>query len=189
VTGTELELPGGADLADEMARAIRGEDPPGRPALGGLVTELARINVRQWDLEDTTRDMSATDGAVAGAKRAIDQLNLDRHRLVQEIDVAIASGLHPPATAVLATESPGMVLDRLSVLVIRRSRTAAASLRDNAYAARLPVLDAQLAALAMAFDGYLQELRDGERRFLAHDPLKLYLGPADRRRADGNRPG
>jgi Protein of unknown function (DUF4254) len=189
VTGTELELPGGADLGDEMARAIRDEAPTGRPALGGLVAELARVNASQWDLEDTTRDMSASDSAVAGAKRAIDKLNLNRHRLVQEIDVAIASRLDPPATATLATESPGMVLDRLSVLVIRRSRTAAASAHDDAYAARLPALDAQLAALATAFDGYLQELRDGERRFVAHDPLKLYLGPADRTRGDGSRPG
>jgi len=123
------------------------------------------------------------------AKRAIDQLNLNRHRLVQAIDVAIGDGLEPAPTAVLATESPGMVLDRLSVLVIRRTRTAEASAHDPAYADRLPALDAQLAALVAALDAYLDELRAGRRTFFAHDPLKLYVAPADLTRGDGNRPG
>jgi Protein of unknown function (DUF4254) len=182
-------LPGAAALVAEMARALRGEPVCGPPALGGLVAELARVNLRQWDLEDATRDVEASDTAVAGAKRAIDQLNLNRHRLVQEIDGAIAAVLDPPATATLATESPGMVLDRLSVLVIRRSRTAAVSTSDGAYADRVPALDAQLTALVAALDSYLDELRTGARRFLAHDPLKLYLGPGDRTRGDGTRPG
>ena len=51
--------------------------------------------------------------------------------LVEEIDAAIDSILDQPATAPIATESPGMVLDRLSVLVIRRARTAAASGRSE----------------------------------------------------------
>jgi hypothetical protein len=191
VTGGALDaqLPGAAALADEMGRAVRGEPPCGRPSIGGLVAELTQVNLRQWDLEDVTRAPEASDSVVAGAKRAIDQLNLKRHRLVHEIDTAIAASLDPPATAILATESPGMVFDRLAVLVIRRARTAAASARDGAYADRVPALDAQVIALVTALDRYLDELRAGTRRFVAHDPLKLYLGPAGRTRGDGNRPG
>jgi hypothetical protein len=182
-------LPAAAALVDEIRRAVREEPPHGPPALDGLVAQLAGVNLRQWDLEDATRDSHATDRVVAGAKRAIDQLNLSRHRLVHEIDVAIGDDLEPFPTAVLATESPGMVLDRLSVLVIRQTRTADASAHDRAYADRLPALDAQLAALVTALDAYLEELRAGTRRFFAHDPLKLYVAPADLTRADGNRPG
>jgi hypothetical protein len=182
-------LPGAAALAEEVGRIVRGGPPSVPPALSGLVAELARVNLRQWDLEDTTRDLQAGDGVVAGAKRAIDGLNLTRHGLVHEIDAAIAAELDMPATATLATESPGMVVDRLSVLVIRRARTASASSRVSEYLDRLPALDAQLTALVTALDGYLEELRAGTRRFIVHDPLKLYLGPADRARGDGNRPG
>jgi hypothetical protein len=170
-------LPSAAALADEMAQAVRGEPNSGAPAVGGLVVALVRNNLRQWDLEDETRDPHASDSAVATAKRAIDQLNLTRHRLVQDIDVAIASSLHSPPTitptsAPLATESPGMVLDRLSVLVIRRVRTAMTC------ADRLPALDAQLAVLLEALDGYIEDLYGGRRRFVAYEHLKLYAaGP------------
>jgi hypothetical protein len=190
VTQTEFTLPTAVELTEEMARAIRGAGASAAPAVGGLVAELARINARQWDLEDTTRDLGATDSAVAEAKRAIDRLNLNRHRVVQEIDAVIASQLDQSATvAPLATESPGMVIDRLSVLVIRRARTAAASSRDGAYAERLPALDAQLGALALALDTYLDELRAGTRRFMGHEPLKLYLGPVGRTHGGGTHPG
>jgi hypothetical protein len=182
-------LPDAATLVDEMSRALDGGPPRGLTGLGGLVAELTTINLGQWDLEDSTRDAQASDAAVAGAKRAIDRLNLNRHRLVHEIDVAISGLVDPPATATLATESPGMVLDRLSVLVIRRSRTATAASRELVYADRLPGLDAQLGALVMALDTYLGELRAGARRFFAHDPLKLYLGRVDGTHEGGSRPG
>ena len=182
-------LPGAAALADEMDRAVRGEAAVGPPSLDGLVVRLAGVNLRQWDLEDTTRDPAASDRVVADAKRAIDGLNLERHRLVREIDVAVAAELAPDSSAALATESPGMVLDRLSVLIIRRFRTAEASGHDGAYTDRLPVLDAQLAALVIALDGYFAELRAGRRTFLAHDPLKLYGATAEGSRGDGSHPG
>jgi hypothetical protein len=168
-------LPGAAALIAEMEQAIRGEPRSAVAGLVGLVLELVRSNLRQWDLEDATRDPDASDATVAASKRAIDRLNLDRHRLVQKLDGEIASGLRQPASATLATESPGMVLDRLSVLVIRRARTAAASARDGSYVERLAAVDGQLAALATALDSYLQELRAGTRRFLAYEHLKLYV--------------
>jgi hypothetical protein len=141
------------------------------------VIELVRSNLRQWDLEDVTRDPRASDAVVAGAKREIDRLNMGRHRLVEEIDASIDASLDQPATALVATESPGMVLDRLSVLVIRRARTASACEDQPEYLERLPELDALLSSLAGAFDSYMTELRTGVRRFIPYGHLKLY-GPS-----------
>ena len=136
-------LPRAADIvAADGAGRDRGTEAGGgrlgdrRTRLDHLILELVDSNLRQWDLEDTTRDPGASDTRVANAKREIDRLNLARHRLVEEIDAAIDSALDQPATAPIATESPGMVLDRLSVLVIRRARTAAASSRDPRFADR-----------------------------------------------------
>jgi hypothetical protein len=162
------------ELVTEMERAVRGEPPRDVPALAGRAAEIVLSNLRQWELEDTTRDPQASDAVIAAAKRAIDRLNLDRHRLVQEIDAGIAASLDQPATARMVTESPGMVLDRLSVLVIRRARTAALSGCNETYAARLPGINGQLAALSAAFDDCLEDLRTGARRFVAYEHFKLY---------------
>jgi Protein of unknown function (DUF4254) len=167
-------LPNAHQLVTEMERAVRAEHPGDVPALAGRVAEIVRSNLRQWELEDTTRDPQADDAVIAAAKRAIDRLNLDRHRLVQEIDAGIAASLNQSTTARLVTESPGMVLDRLSVLVIRRERTAALSSGNETYAARLPALDGQLTALSAALDDYLEDLSTGARRFVAYEHFKLY---------------
>jgi hypothetical protein len=71
-----------------------------------------------------------------------------------------------------------MVLDRLSVLVIRIARTAekARSVSDgaDAYADRLPSLQRQLAALESALEALLRDVSAGTRRFLPYEHLKLY---------------
>ena len=138
---------------------------------------LVESNLRQWDLEDATRDPGASDAQVANAKREIDRLNVSRHRLVEQIDAAIDSVLDQSASALPATESPGMVLDRLSVLVIRRARTETASCRDPKLVDRVRALQAQVGALSAALDSYMDELRAGTRRFVRYQSLKLY-GPS-----------
>jgi ribosomal 50S subunit-associated protein YjgA (DUF615 family) len=167
-------LPPAADIVAEMEQAVTGQPRTAETALKTAIADLVESNLRQWDLEDATRDPGASDAQVANAKREIDRLNVSRHRLVEEIDVAIDSVLDQPATARLATESPGMVLDRLSVLVIRRIRTAVASRRDPKFAGRARALEAQVGALSAALDSYVDELGAGTRRFLRYQSLKLY---------------
>ena len=84
------------------------------------------------------------------------------------------------------TESPGMAIDRLSVLVIRlastEARAASGTIEAGLYTARLPQLRRQLEALEEAIATLLDDLAKGTRRFLAHESLKLY-GPEDSGRA------
>lgn len=179
-----LLLPPAADIVAEMERAVARGPKSGTlswqtdgPSWANLILALVDSNMRQWDLEDTTRDPGASDAEVANAKREIDRLNGGRHRLVEEIDSAIDSVLSQPDTAPIATESPGMVLDRLSVLVIRRARTAAVSSRAPGVADRALALESQVVALSLALDCYMDELCDGTRRFLRYESFKLY-GPS-----------
>lgn len=176
---TERGLPTAADVVVWMERTIAGELDGAAWAtetmpLAPLIVSLAQSNLRQWDLEDATRVPGASDSAIASAKREIDRLNTDRHLLVQDIDVAVDRLLDQPETALLATESPGMVIDRLSVMVIRRCRTAVVAAQNPALADRIPALDAQIAALSDAFETYLDELDAGTRRFLCYESFKLY---------------
>jgi hypothetical protein len=179
-------------LMDQAVRGDRASGSPTDPAWVSLVVTLVESNLRQWDLEDTTRQPEASDASVAGAKREIDRLNLGRHQILQEIDTAIDAVLDQPSTAPIATESPGMVLDRLSVLVIRRARTASASSQDPAWADRVPLVESGLTTLALALDSYLDDLRSGRRRFVPYEHLKLYRSagspPESERREAGSRP-
>jgi hypothetical protein len=169
-----------ADIVAAMEQAATGQRTIAETALETAIVKLVESNLQQWNLEDATRDPGASDAEVANAKRQIDGLNVNRHRLVEEIDAAIEAVLDQPATAPLATESPGMVLDRLSVLVIRRVRTAEASGRDGKLADRLGPLETQVGALSAALDSYLDELRAGTKRFLRYESLKLYSASAAR---------
>jgi hypothetical protein len=178
---TETTLPTVNQIVVQMERAIRGDPPKEAGLVVSLVLELLESNVQQWDLEDATRAADATDGIVAGAKRAIDRLNLARHRLLEQIDLAIDSALEQSSIAALSTESPAMVFDRLSVLVIRIARTAAAASTSGSsqYAERIPLLQRQLAALSSALDALLLDVGNGTRRFLPYEHFKLYVpGPA-----------
>ena len=177
---TVLRFPTGAELVSNMERAIQGDTYAHAVAWVTLVTELVRSNLAQWELEDVTRDPSASDEVVANAKREIDRLNIGRHRLVAQIDAQFAAGLEQSADAPLATESPGMVLDRLSVLIIRRIRTKSATASRPDVSERLPELEARIDALSSAFDSYVEELQAGIRRFLPYEHFKLYMsGAAD----------
>ena len=114
------------------------------------ILALHRNNALQWDREDDAREGQADDAMVAAAKRDIDRLNSARHGFIEEIDRAILRAISPREGAPLVTESPGMAIDRLSVLVIRLASTEARAASGTAdaglYAERLPRLRSQLSS-------------------------------------------
>lgn len=190
-------LPSGRELVAALEVALRGDGRPAPNGITALACELLASNARQWDLEDVAHDPAITDQALAAVKRAIDRLNLARHDLLERIDAAVDAVLVQSPSARPATDTPAMVVDRLSVLLIRIARTAAAASADGAttdYAGRLPLLEARLAVLTDAFDAYVDDLRSGRRRFVRHEELKLYAaeraaGPATSTSAGDSRPG
>jgi Protein of unknown function (DUF4254) len=150
------------------------------------ILALHRNNRDQWDREDDARRDQADTIMVAAAKRDIDHLNSARHGFIEAIDRAISGAIRPCEGAPLVTESPGMAIDRLSVLVIRlastEARVASGAIEAGLYTARLPQLRRQLEALEEAIATLLNDLAKGTRRFFAHESLKLY-GPEDSGRA------
>ncbi len=144
------------------------------------ILALHRNNALQWACEDDVREDQADDVMVAAAKREIDRLNISRHGFIEEIDRSILRAINPHEGAPLVTESPGLAIDRLSVLVIRlastEARTASGTADTGLYAERLPRLRIQLSALEEAIATLFDDLAKGDRRFLAHESLKLY-GP------------
>jgi hypothetical protein len=146
------------------------------------IRALHHNNSQQWDREDDARRDQDDDAKVAAAKRDIDRLNRARHEFIEAIDQTILGGLDLNVSALLVTETPGMAIDRLSVLVIRLAATEVRATSGAAdaglYADRLPQLRGQLSTLAEAIATLLNDLGNGARRFLAYESFKLY-GPSN----------
>ncbi len=157
---------GGLPPSDELAEIL------------GPILALHRNNAEQWDREDDVRRDPGDDAAVAAAKRDIDRLNHARHAFIEAIDRAIMQAIELRVEAPMVTESPGMAIDRLSVLVIRLASTEAGAASGTSdaglLAERIPRLRSQVAALEEAIATLLSDLTRGNRRFLAHESLKLY---------------
>jgi hypothetical protein len=169
-----------SEVVAEFRRILRDgdRDPKRVGPLVGLLGDLHRTNISQWSLEDDGRRPGVNDATIARAKRAIDALNTTRHHLIEAIDAGIDAATPQAPAAPPVTESPGMVLDRLSVLVIRIYHTELAAGPEpsdtDPYGARLPVLHRQLATLEEALEALLRDVRAGRRRFLPYQHLKLY---------------
>ena len=109
----------------DALRAIRRHLPRG---IGEGLGTLHHRNRRLWELEDQVR---ATDvpAAIATLKRAIDIANLARHAAVAQIDAAVLARYKRGRAAhqrgaVLDSSSIGQMLDRLSILALKRARVA-----------------------------------------------------------------
>ena len=81
-------------------------------------------NFRLWHQEDIARSPDVTDADLAAVKRAIDKLNQQRNDLIERLDDCLidelaAAGVEPWQGARLNTETPGSVIDRLSILALR----------------------------------------------------------------------
>jgi hypothetical protein len=168
-------------VADVVATFRHAPAEPARPPSNGVIGLLLGLhenNARQWDREDAARRDSGNDHAVADAKRDIDALNAKRHDFVEAIDAALAAVIEQSPSAPPTTESPGMVFDRLSVLVIRITSTEGAARAETVdhdlYSARLPVLHAQLESLQTALEALFDDVRAGRKRFVPYQSFKLY---------------
>ena len=178
MTAPLTSTPPVAAIVAAFRQALRDPAPPAREGMLGLLLALHHNNVVQWNCEDASRRERGNDRAVAAAKRQIDGLNSKRHELVEAVDAALAAEIEQSASAPPTTESPAMVLDRLSVLVIRVVSTEDLARSERAdrdvYAARVPVLHEQLALLQDAYEALFDDVQAGRRRFVPYQSLKLY---------------
>ncbi len=179
---TTEAVPSVGDVVAHFQRALHEGAPKPSGVVLGLLLELHRNNLDQWQREDVTRVPDADDATVAAAKRAIDDLNATRHGLVEAIDAALAAAIEQEPSATPATESPAMVYDRLSVLTIRihftESAARGAGPDHDQYGARLPVLRRHLTFVRQALEGLFDDIRTGRKHFLPYQSLKLYGSPA-----------
>ncbi len=167
----------------------QGPSAPPAPSPTASLLELAlahhRANFDLWHQEDKAREPDASDARIAAVKRSIDVLNQTRNDLVEAMDRVLldTAGTQDPA-APLHSESPGLILDRLSILALKLYHTAEQTQRASASEAhrqrnlaRLDLLREQRNDLAACLDTLWQEVLAGKRRFKLYRQLKMYNDP------------
>ncbi len=177
--------PGGSEAPDgeERFRAIAGED-----AWLRAVARQHRANFDLWHIEDEARAPDATDPELADVKHRIDRTNQLRNDLAEELDRALLAWLEskglPNLEAPLNSESPGLMIDRLSILALKIwhtreeiGRAGAAPGHAERNRDRLALLEEQRADLAHCLDRLWQETLAGARRFKLYLQLKMYNDP------------
>jgi hypothetical protein len=151
-----------------------------------LVLDQHRANFDLWHREDAARDPLSGDQAIAACKRAIDKLNQLRNDLAERVDRDLIESLPPlDPTLPLHSETPGLIIDRLSILALKIFHTAEETHRSSATPKhrernreRLMTLNAQRDDLAGCLSELWADIRAKRRRFKLYRQLKMYNDPA-----------
>ncbi len=153
-----------------------------------LLEGLHAANFRLWHLEDLARDPLADDARIASVKRGIDAENQCRNDTIEQIDETLLKTLPATptvgATVPLHSETPGQMLDRLSILSLKVFHTAEEVQRadvDPVHRAkntdRHRILLEQQDDLAGCLSQLWGELEAGTRRFQQYRQFKMYNDP------------
>ena len=162
---------------------------PPADAWNSLAARQHLANFELWHTEDEARRPGASDADLARVKRRVDETNQRRNDLAEEIDRTLlellADSNLPNADAPLHSESPGLMIDRLSILALKIFHTREELVRTDApeghaerNRARLAILAEQRADLAGCLVSLWQEALAGTRRFKLYRQLKMYNDPA-----------
>jgi hypothetical protein len=159
----------------------------------GLLAHHHFANCELWHLEDEARIPDASDSVTANAKRKIDSVNQRRNDLVEEIDEQVLKVLNahalPDPEAPLHSETPGLIVDRLSILELKIYHTREEIRRKDSPSGhsernqqRLKLLEEQRTDLAFCLDSLWRDILEGKKSFKVYRQLKMYndreLNPA-----------
>lgn len=180
-------------LHDRLTEIWHGEpEKADLSAAGDWLDRVARqhrANFDLWHIEDEARTPGASDADLADVKRRVDSTNQLRNDLAENLDRALLAWLArrqlPNPGAPLNSESPGLIIDRLSILALKIYHTRQEALRTNAppghaerNRSRLAILEEQRTDLAHCLDGLWRDTMAGTRRFKLYRQLKMYNDPS-----------
>ena len=151
-----------------------------------LVSTQNLVNFELWHQEDLARDPDITDSKIAGIKRVIDVLNQRRNDLIEQmdqflVDLLLRENLNTTNQTELNSETPGSMIDRLSINSLKiyhmneeiKRVDALESHRKKCFA-KLSVLKEQREDLGQCLDKLLVDLSAGKKRLKVYQQMKMY---------------
>lgn len=146
-----------------------------------------QYNGKLWREEDRARRVDVPADDIARSKRLIDGYNQARNDAVEAIDEQLFEALRHNPTDVdarLSSETPGSMIDRLSILSLKIYHMELQTRRDeveqehrDTCEARLRRLLEQRHDLGQCLDELLQDLVVGRARFKVYRQFKMYNDP------------
>ena len=176
-------------MQEEMTAALHEAEnevaiETGADGLVALAMAQHRANFDLWHEEDKARVPGAPDAEIVRVKRAIDTLNQRRNDLVEKMDVWLIDRLEQDPSAPLHSETPGLMIDRLSILALKiyhtreeANRATATEEHRSRNVNRLALLEEQREDLAACLDALWSEVLGGRRRFKLYRQMKMYNDP------------
>ena len=157
-----------------------------------LLFYLQLINCYQWHEEDKSHRDDLSDKVLAEIKKNIDRSNQRRNDLVEYFDHQVMAwyGELPKKAgpeAPLNSETPGSILDRLTVLALKINHLAARVDRaprengasrqafpDSEDRKKLRILQEQWTDLMTCFQSLVEDFQEGRKRMQVYFQYKIY---------------
>ena len=151
-----------------------------------LVSRQHYVNFELWHQEDMARDSDAPDSKIAAVKRAIDVLNQRRNDMIEQMDqyllnVLQKNNIHYTEDAEMNSETPGSIIDRLSINALKIyhmdeeiQRPNVADKHRKKCSVKLTVLNEQRNDLKKSLETLLADLNNGKKRLKVYQQMKMY---------------
>jgi hypothetical protein len=153
------------------------------------ICQQHQFNYLLWHEEDIARSPDVSDSRIADVKRAIDRYNQQRNDWIERVDEGLielfsAMNVQPAEHARMNTETPGSVIDRLSIMSLRVYHLAEHLDRVDVDDDHLDKVRSRLARcrvqqrdLSQALVELLDDLLSGRKILKVYRQMKMYNDP------------
>ena len=148
-----------------------------------LVEENHAFNFQLWHAEDRARRDDLGHEMVYLAKREIDHCNQQRNNRMESIDEWCVNAFQPAShlQCPVHSETPGMMIDRLSIMALKAyhmglqaTRQEVDSAHREACLSKLHVIEEQQRQLLSCLEDLLQDVINKTRTFRVYHQFKMY---------------
>ncbi len=154
-----------------------------------IICKQHSFNFLLWHEEDIARSKDVSDERIAEVKRAIDGYNQRRNDWIEKVDdwltgYLVESRISPATNAKLNTETPGSVIDRLSIQSLRIYHLREQLERSDVDQQHLESVQQKIAKcllqqqdLSNSLQELIEDIVAGRKRHQTYRQFKMYNDP------------